>query len=543
MALEQRAQQIISYFEDLKNARSNWENHWQEIADHSLGRRDFTVVREPGRQRQQKIYDTTSRDSNNLLAAALHALLTNPSTSWFDLTFENADLNEDDESTRWLSTVRDRMLAAFRRPESAFTTQMHEVYSDITGFGTAGMFVADEPGFGPRFNARPLQELFIDEDSTGRIGVVMRKFKMQAWRAVDQFGAKQVPRAAEQAEKRPNTEGEYLHIVRRRDLPLPGKINSAGMPWESLYLSFNDKDIISEGGFWENPYMVARWSKDPGEIFGRGPGIDSLPDQKMLNAIWRTFIRNIEKAVDPPLLVDDDGVMPGSQLRVTPSAQITVRNDGGSREPVRYLESRAQLNLAPEIIETRARKIEKAYHSEIIQAFQDPRMTATQVIELARLSQRILSPVLGRMQVEILEPMVERVFGVLLRSGKLPDPPEVIQGEDIKIEYVSPVARAQKASEAQAIIDTFLATAQMAQADPSVLDNFDLDEAARRIAAGNGIPVQIIRSKDNVIQIRRVQAKLMQEEKQKEEALKTADVASRLIPAVAGAAGGGGGGG
>jgi len=527
---------ICSYYNDLADRRLHWENHWQEVADHSLGRRDFIVGREPGRQRQVRIYDTTSRDANNLLAAALHSLLTNPATKWFDLRFRNDELNDMDEAMGWLHAVRELMIGAFQSPNAAFATQMHELYADLTAFGSAMLYVQDEPGEGIRFQARPLQEVFIDEDAMGRTSVTFRKFTLKNWQAVDAFGRDAVPAVADLIDKdngQHNQTKEYLHLVRKNELPLPGRIDAQGMPWESIYISLDEKKVISQGGYWENPFMVARWSVDAGELYGRGPGIDSLPDQKLLNAIWRTYIRNAEKAADPPLLVDDDGVMPGSQLRITPSAMITVRNDGGAREPVRYLEHRGRFDISEAVVETRTRKVEKAFHSEIIQAFQDPRMTATQVLELARLSQRILSPVLGRMQVELLEPMIERVYGIISRSGGFPPPPSVIEGQDIQVDYVSPVARAQKASDSQAILDSFQAAAAVAQLEPGVMDNVNLDEAIRQVFSGNGVSPNIMRSRGEVLKIRQAQAAMMQQQQQQQQQLQEVDALSKAVPAAA----------
>ena len=170
-------------------------------------------------------------------------------------------------------------------------------------------------------------------------------------------------------------------------------------------------------------------------------------------------------------------------------------------------------------------------------------MTATQVLELARLSQRILSPVLGRIQQDLLDPMVSRVLGIEMRRSDFPiPPPDVIAvlqtlgiplQEAIKIEYVSPVARAQKASEAQAILDTFAASAALAEASPDVMDNMDLDEAFRSIAQANGVPVAVVRSREDVERKRAADAELARQQSQQEQLLATGDTVSRLLPGIA----------
>lgn len=525
---------IIQHHEALAGKRRHWEIHWQEVSDHSLGRRDFTTIREPGRQRAVRLYDTTSRDANTLLAAALHALLTNTATNWFDMRFENPDLNEDDEALRWLAVVKDRMSQMFTREESAFSTNMHEFYSDLVGFCTAALYIDSDEGFGPKFSARPLGEIYIDEDASGHIVIVQRKFKLKNWQAVDQWGDK-AKRASERSKERGGGEEEmeYLHVVRRRGKPIPGNIDASGMAWESIYISLQDKTAVDEGGYHENPYIVARWSKDSGELYGRGPGIDSLADQKMLNSIWRTYIRNAEKQADPPLMMEDEGVLPGSQVRIVPTAVIHVRNDNPNGPPLQYLEHRGRFEVSNDVIASRTQRIEKAHHSEIIQAFQDPRMTATQVLELARLSQRLLSPVLSRMQIEALGPMLTRVYGIgSRRRGFFPEAPAHIQGQDIAIEYVSPIARAQQQSEVQAIVDSISAAAGIAQMSPGVIDNIDMDEAIRQIFAGNGAPIEVLRRKREVEQIRDERSRQQEAQEQLDQMSQMAEAGGRVAPLV-----------
>ncbi len=543
MAFTADATKLIRYYESLRDDRSHFDNMWQEVADHSLGRRDFTNIRQPGRQRMTKIYDTTSRDSNNLLKAALHALLTNPATNWLDARWDLDILNEFDVLVRYLELVKQRLRLAFTRPAAGFATQIAEVYDDLPGFGNASMWVKEDLKIGAVFVARPLSETFIDVDEIGNVVVIFRWFKLKAWQTIDQFGDDAPPRARKLLESDPNADIQFLHHIRRRGLVIPGNIDASGMEWESIYLGLDDKVIVREEGFREMPSLYARWAVDAGEKHGRGPGVDSLPDQKMMNQISKAFIRSTEKAADPPVLVDDDGVMPGSRVRITPSAQIVTRNDGGAREPVRYLENRAQLQWPDLLMEKRQAKIEKHFHSEIIQAFQDPRMTATQVLELARLSQRILSPVMGRIQQDLLDPMVRRVLGIESRRADFPAaPPDVIAvlqtlgitlQEAIKIEYVSPVARAQKASEAQAILDTFAASAALAEANPEVMDNMDLDEAFRAIAQANGVPVAVVRSRDDVERKREADAEIARQQQEQERLLATGDTVSRLLPGIA----------
>lgn len=531
---DDRAKSILKRYETRKSERLHFDNLWQEVSDHALGRRDFTVDRQQGQKRNTLIYDTTSQDANELLGAALHSLLTNPATNWFDIRYSSAALNNDAEARRYLDLRKDRLRVAFMRPQSGFATQMARVWDDMPGFGNACIYVQDNPAFGSEYIARPLSEVYIETDESGRVVATYRCFKLEAWQAVEEYGKEALPKdIAKSAEKDSGgTEFEFVQHIRKRGMPLPGKMDSTGMAWESITIAVKGKSIVREGGFRSNPLLYPRWKVDTGEDYGRGPGIWSLPNQKMLNRIWRTFIRGSEKAIDPPALMEDNSVV-GGRINFTPNGITVVTDQGTGRDPVRYIQNGANPNWAADIMESRARKIEKSFHSEIIQAFQDPRMTATQVLELAKLSQRQLSPMLGRCQEELLDPLIQRTDEIESSRTDFPQPPDMLRDEQILIEYVGPVARAQKAAESQAILDTFAAMQAIAQTDPDVLDNFDSDEAVRLIAEGNGIPVKVLRLPNDVLAIRRQRAQQEAAQQQAQMMVQGGETIAKLLPGIA----------
>ena len=536
MTLTAEAKQVVKYWETLVDDRIEWQNTWQEVSDYSVGRGDFVTTRVPGQQRNIRIYDSTSSDANVLLGAAMHSMASNPNTDWFDIRFSEDVLNEDEAGKEWLQAIKPRLRAAFSRPESGFTTQMSELYADLPAFGTACMFIEDDPAIGAKFISVPLREVYIDVDHQGLVTVIFREFQLQAWQAAEMFPQAfedgLLPKVKKSLDKHPNKKFRFLHHVRRNTNRLPGKIDAANRPWESIYIALDDQTVPKESGFFENPYAVPRWTLDTGEKYGRGPGIKTLPEQKMLNAMWRTYIRGVEKAVDPPLLVEDDGVLPGSSIRVTPSALISVRTDG-KLDPVRPLQVGANFPVAKDMVEDRTAKVQKGWHSEIIQAFQDPRMTATQVIELARLSQRILSPVMARLQVDALNPMLVRVFDIESKRSDFPPPPEGMEDSELEIEYVSPIARAQKQSDAQAIMDTFAAVLAVSEVAPEVLDNIDMDVATRAIARGNSVPLGVLRSTSDVEERRAIQQEQEAQQQQMQQLQQGAETVAKLLPGIA----------
>lgn len=239
---------LHSRYEELTNARRTTETTWQEISDNLLGRRDFTTERTRGQQRLARIFDDTAKVSGGLLAGAIHSLLTSPAARWFAYRFEDPEVQDIPEAAIWLKAAEKRTYAALAAPRANFHAQLSETYIDLIFFGTGGLFVDDVPGVGTQFSSRPLSELFLAEDPSGRIDTIVRVFKLTARQAVSIWGnkAKAATRAANAGKF--EDQSEYIHIILPNDDMAIGKIDASGMPWASFHLSPQDNVILSEGG-------------------------------------------------------------------------------------------------------------------------------------------------------------------------------------------------------------------------------------------------------------------------------------------------------
>ena len=525
--------EILDRFAAAKDKRINFESTWQEIADHMLGLRDFNTFRTPGTERMRNIYDTTGLQAVHLLSGGLHGLVTNPATDWFSLRSQDERLMEDEDVIYWLDDATKVCLAAFQSPFANFTPQMAEFWIDLVAFGTGVPYVGDsDVADGPVFSTRPLSEIYVLEDWRGRVDTVFRKFKMTSRQIQQQFGEGASPRADKNVKKgKHEVEMCIVHVVFPSDEDTRGKMGRAAMPWASKYVSEEDSKILAESGFFEMPYMTARWSKEAGECYGRGPGFTALSDQRMLNEMGRTLIKAAQKAADPPLLVTSDGVI--SQVRTQPGGLTVIRAGVFKDDPVRPLQTGAAFGITEQLIAQRQQAVKNAFYSQMLQLFEDPRMTATQVLELSSQAQRLMAPMLGRLENELLEPMVDRVFGICMRRGKFLPIPEALRGSSIEVEYVSPVLRAQRTSEARSVLELWNAAQLMSQIDPTVLDNLSADTSIRSIAEALAVPVGVIRRKEDVLELRQAKAEQIAQEQQQQQALAVAETTAKLAPAFA----------
>ena len=493
----------------LKAQRGSWETHWQDLSNYVLpNSADFNTKRSKGDKRTTLLYDSTGVHANEMLAAGLHGMLTNPASNWFSLRIKNdsEDTGGSSEAKQWLEDTTNVVLSEIAAPSVAFPSHIHEYYLSLCSIGTACMFVG-EPSTreGINFRAIHIDEIFIAENADGIIDTVFRSFKMTVRQIVQKWGEKSLsPRIKQMYEKQEfDREIDLLHCVYPRDDVDKGKRAATMLPVASVYIDEKENHVLAEGGFHEMPYMVSRWSKTVGEVFGRSPAMTALPDIKMLQEIMKTTIKAAQKIVDPPLLVPDDGVL--GPIRTIPGGLNYYRASSGAR--IEPLLTGGNVGISYEMMTDLRDRIRTTFFLDQLQFQGAPRMTATEVVERTERTLRLLGPTLGRLQSEFLGPMIERIYGVLSRAGRLPGPPESIAEQELKIEYVSPLARAQRQSETQGIMRTLEFVGPIAGMDPQAAQVVKGADTVRHIAELNGVPPMLLKSNEELME----EAKAQQE--------------------------------
>ena len=523
MAQTDLSKSILKRFDRLSAQRQNWETHWQEVADYMMPRKaDVTKTRSRGDKRTELIFDSSPLQAVELLAASLHGMLTNPSTPWFSLRFKD-DMENEDEAKEWLESATETMYAAFNR--SNFQQEIFELYHDLITFGTAAMYIEEDSDDILKFSTRHINEIYVAENDKGRIDTVYRKFKISARAAIQQFGSAVSVKVDSINAKDPYEEVEIVHAVYPRSDFDPKKQDKSNMPFESIYIEYSSGDELSVSGFREFPFVVPRYLKASHEIYGRSPAMTALPDVKMLNEMSKTTIKSAQKQVDPPLLVPDDGfILP---VRTVPGGLNFYRS--GTRDRIEPLNIGANTPLGLNMEEQRRNSIRNAFYVNQLMMQQGPQMTATEVIQRNEEKMRLLGPVLGRLQSELLKPLIDRTFNIILRNNLFPPAPEFLAGKDIEIEYVSPLAKAQKSTELSSIMRAIEILGSLSNVAP-VFDHINMDKLVRHLADIVGVPQKILKPQ-NQLNAERQQAEAQQEQMQQMQQLQqVAEAGGKIAP-------------
>ncbi len=526
--LRKKAADLKNNLSRLMEKRSNWEVHWQEVADYMLPRKaDITLERPKGDKRNTLIFDGTAIHSLELLASSLHGMLTSSVNRWFGLRFKETNVNQNDEAREWLEDVTDKMYLAISR--SNFQQEVFETYFDLIGFGTSCLQIEEDKDDIIRFSSRHIKEIYISEDAKGLVNCIYRRFKMTAKATVEKFGLENLSSKVQNTFKKSQFEDiDLCHVVKPRDMYNPRKEDKQNMPYVSCYFEYDSGHIISEGGFREFPYVVPRYLKASNEIYGRSPAMSALSDVKVLNKMVEIGMKAAAKQVDPPMIVPDDSML--MPIRMAPGSINYYRS--GSRDKIEFLNIGANNPLGLNMEDQRRQAISQIFHVDQLLITENRNMTATEVVQRNQEKMRILGPVLGRLQSELLQPMIIRIFNIMLRNGLFPEAPEILLNQEVEVEYVSPMALAQRGEELNSIVKGLELFGNISQLAPQTLDYIDPPGLIKNLIKILGLPATMIRSDEEVQQLAEEKAEAQQQQAEMQQQMAESEMARNVAPAV-----------
>lgn len=517
----------------MQSARSTWESHWQELVDYIVFFFQDIVTRgTPGRKKGSLLYDTTATVAALDFQNGLYGTMTNPALPWFALKTENEDLMDNAQIKIWLQWLERQFYNVFNR--SNFYSKIKEIYLGLGTLSTAPLFIGEHFSHLAYFEPLNLGECFIDVDQYGKVDTLYRVFEMGPRQMAQKWGtAKLSEKTQEKLKANKLTEKvTVVHVVEPRENRDPEKLDSKNFPFTSVYYEQDSEEkFLEEGGYREFPFCVPRFFTAPGEVYGRGPGMIALPEIKELQAMKADISQASQLRLRPPLILPHDGFL--GPLNLTPFAVNFYRNDGNpAQDRIGSIPVGGEVAYPDKELETKRHFIRQIFFNQLFEAMQDPRATLGQVLLSNQKDMERLGAFLGQTQDDLFNPMFDRLLSIMIRrfepewqAGTLPPPPEELAGENLRIDYISPLAKAQRQAELQGIIQTMEFVGNTMQVNPAVVDNFDVDGAARDYADMSSFPSKRVRTPEQIQEIRQQRAK--QEQAQAEaamamEAVKTA---------------------
>lgn len=502
---EEAVKILVQQYERAKTDRSNFEKHWNDIATVLSPAGAIFLEENPqqGEKTNKFVYDSTGIHANELLSSGFFSLLTSPTAPWFTLTSTDLQLNQTQEVKVWLNEVSKVMAYEIQRPQTGFTTAMHELYLEYGAYGNATLFLTEKRDYSSLlFQALPLTECFYIENDEGFIDTLIRSYQRSTLQLIERFGETNVSDKVKQASDRQEYDKKFtvLHFIMPNREMSTANLKSTSLPYISVYIEAETKNVLLESGFEEQPFMAARFFKMPQEVYGRGPGSSALSDINMLQEIMKTILRGAQKMVDPPMQMPDQGFI--SPPRVGPGNMNYYRT--GSQDRIEAIQIPGRPDLGFDLVSDTRARIREMFFVDQLQLNSGPQMTATEVLQRTEEKLRLMGPVVGRASTELLSPLISRSFGLLLRAGKLPPPPPSLAQSPakLKIIYTSPIVKAQEQVAANGLLRVSQLVLPFMATSPEAMDVFDVDRIARGTGEMFNVDPTFFRDEEEVAAVR-----------------------------------------
>ena len=473
--------------------RRPWEALWRDCATHALPGGTAVAAR---------TYDATAADAAEQLAASLLAELTPPFERW--VGFEpggEAGPGAVDALEEAAAAVQGHL------DRSAFAVEMHQALLDLVVFGT-GCLLFEESALGRasafRFTAVPLAETVLEEGTEGRLDRVWRRRELgpAALRArfprapilngEGPFGV--VERVAPEAGGGADAASLKNHRVPRGGADAASSMNSRVMRGGYRYLAVLEggggraAQMLADGRFAVSPFVCFRWLKAPGEVYGRSPVMKALPDIKTADKVVELILKNASIAATGIWQADDDGVLDPTAVELVPGAVMPKAVGSAGLTP---LAAPGRFDVSQLVLEDLRKRIRHALLADRLAEPASPAMTATEVLERAAETARLLGATYGRLEAELLTPLIERALAILARRGEVPA--FALDGRNAGLRLRSPLAQAAGRREAGAALTWLGAVAGLG---PEALAAVDTARAARWLGARLGVPPALLEPPD-----------------------------------------------
>ena len=530
--MEDKVTKLLSRLEYLKTLRVNWECIWQYIADRFDPKNAY--VSTPGYDGMfnpfPQSFDSTAMLAVNKWASAIDSLTTPKNQKWHTIALTDPILNARFKG--YFEDLRDTLFSVRYASNSNFATANYESLKTV-GFYGNGPFSITIKDRQLNYKAWSVKEFYVDQNFNGEVDTYYRVYSLSARQFLQEF--KDFSPVDVTEDMSHTSKYEIVHVVMKNDIFDPTKIDARFKKWSSVYISVKHKKILEESGYDTCPYMYQRYDVMPAlnDPYGYSPLMYCLPDIRTLNLMTRDNIRVSNRIANPALLLTEDDILNADQL--TPGMIIPEGLGPDGKPRVAALDLPGQIPYTYEFIKGFKENISQAFNLDLLQTVVNKRdMTATEVLQRSQEISMLISPITSRREKDFLSQTVERELDLLNKLGKLPQMPEELamllmnNQASLQIVYESPIHRAQKASEGQAILNVLQSLAGVVQFDPRAKNTINGVRTLERLADVWGAPSKIFNSEEERKALDEADAQAAQAQQMLEAAPVIADAAKVL---------------
>lgn len=500
--MDKVAQRYLERYQKAKTNRANWEPIFEECYEYALPQRESFYAEVPGQRRDDRIFDETAVVGVQEFASRLQSGLVPNFTRWADLVSgsevppdqREAIDNELDEVTEYVFEVLQ---------QSNFSQEVHESFMDLA-VGTGVLAVDEGDSVNPViFSAIPLPHVVLETGPDDRIDHVYRERKKVRF---DQLSILFPQGKFNDEIKRRMSGDDTTTIVEcvARDYSVRNE-----EAYNYYAICTETKTVVHQKqmrGLGSNPFVCFRWSKCAGEVYGRGPLFNALSAIKTTNLTIELILENAQMSISGIYQMEDDGVINPDTIQLVPGTIIPKAMGSQGLQPIN---AAGRFDVAQLVLNDMRLNIKRALYNDMLGDPNKTPATATEVAErMADLSRRIGSA-FGRLQAELVQPVLQRVIYILKKQGRIEVPS--VNGREVKVRSVSPLAQAQ-ANQDISSIARFLQLVAGTFGPEMLQLLIDSENTAIHLAKKFGVPESLIRDEQQRKQIAAIAQQMAQQQ-------------------------------
>jgi len=375
----------------------------------------------------------------------------------------------------------------------------------------------------------PIGSYMVANDHRGRVNVFAREFRLTVRQLVEKFASRDKNNEIIWENFSDHVKSQWMngnkeawidvrHVIQPNNKYDPRKPVAKYKKYESCYweagsttmqgsnyLTPNDKmKYLRESGYDYFPVLAPRWERSAEDVYGTDcPGMTALGDIRALQIMEKRKAQAVEKMVNPPMVGPTS--LRSAKVSILPG-DVTftdVREGQQGFRPAHEVNPRVNELLLD--IQAHQERIRRAFFEDLFLMLSttDRRdITAREIDERHEEKLLALGPVLEQLNQDLLDPLIDITYQIMDRQGLIPEPPEELKGIDLKVEYISIMAQAQKLVGISSV-ERFTQFVQgVSGFQPQALDKVDADQMLDVYADILSLPPGIVRTDDQVAQLR-----------------------------------------
>lgn len=517
---------IITNNNDLTSQKGDWLSYWQDVSNFCLPRKAWiTTMKIYGQQLKfNYLYDSRAILALKKSAAGFHSNLTNPSSKWSNFRTLDERFMQFGNVQRYFKEVDDIHFSVLNG--SNFNQTALEYYTDDLCFGSTCIMTEEDHIEHVRYTSIPIEQINVELDERGELYAIYRNFKWTAKQCLLKFGEKNISKEMRDAIKdnKGNQKFDVMNYVCPRDKRDVSKRDNLNMSYMSIWIAVKEEFKLNESGYMSNPYEFERFWVHSGDNYGYSPAMDVLASIKLVNAQKRTLIRRAMKDADQSTAQPSRFWL--GRLNQNPSAMNYYDKTKFTKEDFFTIPTGGQVQLPIEMMQMEQDMIDQGFYLNLFQVLSGVKkeLNVPETRQRIAESLALVGPVVGRM-VKGISGSQLRTYDILYRRGLLPHPPKEIQGQNLNVVLISPLAKAQRTSEIQGLMSWLQLISSIAQFKPDILDKLDTDRIADSTADLFSVDPTFVLEQNKVDQIRAKNMAIRQQQMQLEQGTQVADIA------------------